>query len=282
MPAPRLYFLIAAAAPVAAVFRRGPSGWWNVGRWDLVSGEYEAGAWFHGTMYPRRSDVSPDGTLLLSFLFKRRRAGFLDANPPPWPDSYITVSRLPWLFALAAWQEGTTWGRGYCFVQRAGAATPFVLGDPGAGNAGPLRRRFGVERYPVIQYAAERRRGWVEHSESPDRRSGGPWDEGRSAVLVKPAPGGRPARLMLRDGGRGARRGIEGRTPTYALERRGSTVKLPGVVCADWSPAGLLVLATDTGRLELREARTMRAVHSVDVAGQRPSPRPAPGAARGW
>ncbi|MFP2924927.1 hypothetical protein ACLESO_06860 [Pyxidicoccus sp. 3LG] len=42
---PRLYAMVATRAPVAAVFRRGPAGYWHVGRWDLVSGEYEPGAW---------------------------------------------------------------------------------------------------------------------------------------------------------------------------------------------------------------------------------------------
>jgi len=282
VPAPRLYFLVASAAPVAAVFRRGPSGWWNVGRWDLVSGEVETGAWFHGTMYPSRGDLSPDGTLLLSYLLKRRRAGFLDASPPPWPDTYVTVSMLPWLHALAAWREGTTWGRGYCFAARRGRKTPFVLGEPAAGDATPLRRRYGVQAHTVIQYAAERRRGWEERAESPPRRAGGPWDEQRSAVLWKPQPRRGGGRLILRDGGKSARRGIEGRVRAYGLEARRGPSELPGVVCADWSPSGDLLVATDRGTLEVRDPKSLEARRVVDLSGQAPAPQAAPDWARHW
>ncbi len=104
---PRLYALVATRAPVAAVFRRGPSEWWHIGRWDLATGDCEPGARLHGRIYPRRSDLSPDGTLLLAFIMGRTGPGFLEPDPPAWPDTYVSLSKLPWLTALAAWREGT-------------------------------------------------------------------------------------------------------------------------------------------------------------------------------
>ena len=282
-PAPRLYAMVATRAPVAVVFRRGPTSWWHVGRLDLASGDYAPGAWLRGGLYPRRGDLSPDGELLLSFVMKRTRGEFL--GPAPGPGTYFTVSKVPWLTALAAWREGSTWTRGCHFVEGRRARRPFALGDPDAGDAAPLRRRLGVELTPVIQYAVERRRGWVEHPDSPPREAGGPWDEGRQAILVKPRPAGTPGRLVLQDRGlvRGA--GIEWRAPSFALERRGRRVALADVAWADWAPDGGLVVATISGRIELRDpdARGRRAVvWAHDLAALRPDPRPAPAWARAW
>lgn len=279
---PRLYAMVAARAPVAAVFRRGPASWWHVGRWDLVSGDYEPGAWLAGGLYPRRCDLSPDGTLLLAFVMKRSRGGFL--GPAAGPRTYFTVSKLPYLAALAAWAEGSTWTRGCHFVEGPPSKRPFALGEPGAGDAAPLRRRYGLERTAVIQYAAERRRGWVEAPESPPRPDGGPWDEGRRAVLVKDRTGRAPGRLILTD--RGTVRGpaVEGRAPAFTLERRGRLEPLEGVVWADWDPSGRLLVATAAGRLELRDpdARRRSLVRGHDLAALRPDPRPPPEWARRW
>ena len=74
--APRIYALVAANAPTAIVFRRGPSDWWHLGRWDLETGGFESGAWLRGRLYPRRCDLSPDGALLLAFILKQTGPGF--------------------------------------------------------------------------------------------------------------------------------------------------------------------------------------------------------------
>ena len=67
---PRIYCIPATQAPVVAVFRRGPSNWAHVGRWDLAAGRYEPGAWLGGRIFPRRSDLSPDGQYLCYFAHK--------------------------------------------------------------------------------------------------------------------------------------------------------------------------------------------------------------------
>lgn len=280
---PRLYALVAARAPVAAVFRRGPSGWWHVGRWDLVSGDYAPGAWLHGGLYPRRCDLSPDGSLLLAFVMKRTAPGFLEPDPPAWPDTYFTVSKLPWLTALAAWREGSTWSRGACFVEGPRATRPFTLGDPDAGDAAPLRRRYGVVPYPAVQYAAERRRGWTEAADSPPREEGGPWDDRRSAILVKPRPGG-SGRLVLRDAGTAREDAVEFRAPAFVIERGRRHVPLEGVAWADWDPQGCLLVATRSGRLELRDPddRALAVIRAHDLSALRPLPRPAPEWAQRW
>jgi hypothetical protein len=270
---PRLYALVAARAPVAAVFRRGPSGWWHVGRWDLVSGDYAPGAWLHGGLYPRRCDLSPDGSLLLAFVMKRTVPGFLEPDPPAWPDTYFTVSKLPWLTALAGWRAPNAQGPGACFVEGPPANRPFALGDPDAGDATPLRRRYGLERHPAGPYAAELLRGWTEDAAS-DRRA---------AILVKPRPDGR-GRLVLRDTGTALESAVEFRAPAYSLELSHRLVQLEDAAWADWDPQGRLLVATRSGRLELRDPddRGLAVVRAHDLSALRPLPRPAPEWAQRW
>lgn len=59
-----LYGLVAKDADVAVVFRRGPSNWWHLASWDLRTFTFEHGARYHGSMYPRPCEISPNGELL--------------------------------------------------------------------------------------------------------------------------------------------------------------------------------------------------------------------------
>ena len=106
---PRVFCIPDPGFRVAAVLERRPRQWWRVGRWDLLSGEYMAGAWFRGSLYPQRCDLSPDGRWLLYFARK-------DGADWPAGETYTAVSRLPWLKALAAWEELGTYSRGAHFT----------------------------------------------------------------------------------------------------------------------------------------------------------------------
>jgi hypothetical protein len=67
----------------------------------------------HGTLYPQRCDLSPDGRYLCYFALKGDSTWELGAT-------YIAISRLPWLTALVAWRTSGTWTRGAHFVTDAG------------------------------------------------------------------------------------------------------------------------------------------------------------------
>ncbi|MEZ5288229.1 MAG: hypothetical protein R2712_26200 [Vicinamibacterales bacterium] len=172
---PRLYVVPATHAPVAAVFRRGPSRWSHVGRWDLESGHYEPGAWFAGRLFPRRSDVSPDGRWLCYFAHKPT-AGWEHG------DAYVAISRLPWLNSLHAFGTCGTWTRGYHFTEEPAGAAP-------GGVALPVP--FGLRATQPAQFATELRRGWIEAPDSPPRAAGDTWDSARRARIRKPSPGRR-------------------------------------------------------------------------------------------
>ncbi len=277
---PRIYAMVATRAPVAVVFWHGPGGWWHLGRWDLTSGDYEPGAWLRGRLYPRRGDLSPDGSFLYSFATKGLKPGFLTGAGF---GAYHAVSKVPWLFALAAWYEGSTWTRGFHFVEGPEAARPWDIGEAEDGDARPLRARYGLALTGGVQYAAERRRGWVKHERCPPRDPRlDPWDEQRSAILVKPSPaGGR--RLVMEDRGLDLRApGIEGRTPAYAIEDRGRSWELDAA-WADWDHHGRLLVATPDARLQLRDPEAPnRVLREHDLSSLRPNPQPAPDWAQRW
>lgn len=72
----RLFVLIARRAPVAVVFRRGPSKRVLLVRSNLSEDSFEAGQWLKGRVYERRCDLSADGERLI---FR----GELGQAPPP-------------------------------------------------------------------------------------------------------------------------------------------------------------------------------------------------------
>jgi hypothetical protein len=274
-----LYVLPAGKAPIAAVFLRAPDQWWMVARWDLQSGDLERGAWLRGTIYPRRSDLSADGSILCYLLTKRSNRPFMGMTGR---QMFTGVSKLPWVFTLAAWPEpsGTS---GYHFVD----PPRWEIGEPGHGDAEPLRARHGLALNEQVQYAVERRRGWVEDVKSPPRIAGDDWDEDRSAILTKPRPGGDGSmRLVLQDRGWDpeAPGAIDGRAPEYRLERGGRAVVLDDVLWADWHPTGLLLVATEDSRLQIREPELDRAVilREHDLSTLRPTPGPSPEWAQRW
>jgi len=96
-----------------AVLRRGPSDWSHVGRWDVARGTYEPGAWIRANLYPQRCDLSPDGRWLCYFTLK---------GGARWDvgDTYVAISRLPWLTALAAWSTCGSWTSGARCACRSG------------------------------------------------------------------------------------------------------------------------------------------------------------------
>jgi hypothetical protein len=138
---PRIYCIPATESDVVAVFLRGPSSWSHVGRWDLESGRYGPGAWLHGRIFPRRSDISPDGRFLCYF-----------AHMPTatWEhgDAYVALSKLPWLTALHAFGTCGTWTRGYYFTEDGGCDDP---------DDEKLPIPYGLRSIPVVQFANERR-----------------------------------------------------------------------------------------------------------------------------
>jgi hypothetical protein len=107
---PRLFVITASAADEGVIFRRGPSSWYHVVRWDMAHDKFEPGAWFRGRIYPEKCDLSPDGRLLLCFVHQGRK------SRTSYTHAWTAVSRTPWLTALGLWPQGTTYGGGGRFL----------------------------------------------------------------------------------------------------------------------------------------------------------------------
>lgn len=276
---PRLFGIPALRAPVVAVLRRGPSDWTHVGRWDLARDVYEPGAWLHGTVYPQRCDLSPDGRWLCYFSLKGGARWATGAT-------YVAISRLPWLTALAAWGTCGTWTRGLHFVEDPGA---WPVGPPDEGDAGPCRGRLGLAFTPPATFAVERRRGWTETADTPPRQPGDVWDEQRADLvkMEKPRPGSEGRVRLVVEGRFAAFRSSlpgEPKGADYVLVGGGQREPLADVQWADWDAGGRLLVATRDGRLQARhlDAAGLSVRWEVDLSGLTPDPAPAPDEARRW
>lgn len=268
--APRIYCITAAEAQVAAVFLRGPSKWSHVGRWHLENGNYEPGAWLDGRIFPRRSDVSPDGRFLCYFAHKPSAT---------WEhgEAYVALSKLPWLTALHAFRTCGTWTRGYCFAEKRRGKTLEGVKLPIPYGLAPIR---------VVQFANERRRGWQETADCPPRRPGDFWDERRNVRLQKRQPGG--SRLLCfeslgRAGGEfGTAMAVDGMAVRYWLETDDDIELLDELQWADWGDNGRLLAATRTGKLQIWQLDADRStpLYETDLSGLKPNPVPSPKWAR--
>jgi hypothetical protein len=270
VPSPRIYGLPATEAPVVAVFRRGPTNWSHVGRWDLEKRRYEPGGWLRGRLFPRRSDLSPDGRWLCYFAHKPTATWHIG-------DAYVAVSKLPWLTALHAFPTCGTWTRGYYFTQDRSAS------DAETVSQLPWRLRS----IPVIQFANERRRGWEEAPDSPPRDPSDAWDARRNARMRKRQPGG--SRLLcvesigLAGGEFGVEQAVDGLRVRYWLESDSELQPLEEVQWADWDREGRLLVATRSGTLQIqRLGAGAEILFEEDLSRLEPEPVPAPAWATAW
>ena len=273
---PRVYGIAAEGADVVAVIRRGPTDWCEVGRWDVAAGVYEPGGRLHGRIYPQRCDLSPDGAWLCYFALQP--AARWELGP-----TYVAISRLPWLFALAAWRTDGTWTRGVHFVS-----------DPSLRDVAPAdhgsvrydRLGAGLAPTPAASYAVERRRGWTEAPGSPPRNRDDVWDDRRAEVVRMRKPHPSEAGLQLEvSGGHAAFRSRGFSTNVaYGIVAGGEPVELAGVQWADWASDGRLLVATAGGRLETRTGASWHRANELvaDLSVARPEASAAPLEARRW
>ncbi|WP_257169094.1 hypothetical protein [Bradyrhizobium sp. SRS-191] len=130
--APRLFVIFAREAYEAVIFRRGPSAWFHIVRWNTKSDKFYPGAWLKGRIYPEKCDLSPDGELLLSFIHQGRTL------KTDYKSAWSAISRSPWLHALGLWPQGTTYGGGGRFTGNRSAVLRFypVAAHPNHLGAG--------------------------------------------------------------------------------------------------------------------------------------------------
>jgi hypothetical protein len=108
----RLFFILARKSHTAVIFRRGPSKWVQLIKWDTAKDIFEPGQWFHGRIYERRGDLSPDGSLLIYFAQKISARTLKDME---YTYAWTAISKPPYLTALALWPQADCWDGGGLF-----------------------------------------------------------------------------------------------------------------------------------------------------------------------
>ncbi|MFL5738166.1 MAG: hypothetical protein ACJ76P_12645 [Actinomycetota bacterium] len=264
---PRLFGIPALREPVVAVLRRGPSDWFHLGAWDLPGPSYRAGSWLRGTVYPQRCDVSPDGRWFCYFALKASAEWELGST-------YVAISRMPWLSALAAGGTQGTWTHGLHFVDDAAVWEP---SDREVGDVAKLRERFGMEITHGDSFAVDRRRGWEETDDTPPRDPSDVWDERCNVAMEKDNGSGRTLRVS---GSYAAFRSSWNHRSEAVYELDGTN--LDGVQWADWSPDRNLLVATVDGRLQVRASDGDAVEWEHDLSTLEPDPAPPPGEASAW
>ncbi len=108
----RIFMIFARESPTAVLLRRGPSKWVQLLKWDTRTDTFKPGQWFHGRIYERRCDLSPDGSLLIYFAQKVEGRTLKD---PEYTYAWTAISKPPYLTALALWPKGDCWHGGGLF-----------------------------------------------------------------------------------------------------------------------------------------------------------------------
>lgn len=105
----RLHVLMARQAPYAVIIRRGPAKYVCIVGWDRRTDVFEVGQWFHGRIYEKRADLSPDGRHLIYF------AGNFHWNSET-KGTWTAISRAPYIKAVSIWAKGDTYYGGGLFL----------------------------------------------------------------------------------------------------------------------------------------------------------------------
>lgn len=166
-----MHLLPAKAAPYVTVFRRKPTNWWHVLRWNTATDQVEHGSWFEGTLYPKRADVSFDGDYLVYLAMA------------PAPQTWNCVSHSPLLCPIVEVPaNGTYHGGGYwagdSLLRLNGWHWPFMRGlRKRVHETLPMRLEEyegAIENMGVL-YHRLRRDGWTHGGDKwgvEERRNG--------------------------------------------------------------------------------------------------------------
>lgn len=247
----RVFFLLARQAPVGVIFRRGPSDWVEVVKWNTDRDTFEVGQWFHGRIYERRSDLNPDGSLLIYFANKINLRTLADRE---YTKAWTAISRPPYLTALALWPKGDCWHGGglfdtnTCLVlnHKEEASKPHPKHLP-SGLDVRLREHVWGEDDPIFSERLERD-GWSLKQE---------WEQefqGYGIAYVTHRPEIREKRCPTSSGSLKLTRSISGfdYSEHFAVrsEHDSAWSEIERASWADWDAQGRLVFARD-GKLHV-------------------------------
>jgi hypothetical protein len=302
-PPCRLFVILAREAPVGVIFRRGPSKWTQIIKWNTWDDSFEPGAWFHGNLYPERADLSPDGTKLIYF------AAQYGARDPDdsFPGSWTAISKVPWLTALAVWPNtGTYFGGGlfetntvvwvnqcfHCFAERPRhkpEGLAFSYAHTFWDHELQLLFRLEREGWRVVQRYDVEPISFLtvmEHCGQEVLEAFNPTCErltSTTAAHEKTSADG-DVTLLMRSHFHASYKGGQDRTFELRDNRRKPTVPLSGVPWADFDQANRLVYAR-SGKImsaQLLASGELQTREIADFNASRPTRTKSPNWARHW
>lgn len=259
-PSPRLSVLFAPSAPIALIFRRGPSKWTLLTKWRTDRDTFTDGDWFYGSLYPRRSDLSPDGRFLVYFAAFSKQPRFRSPQ-----QSWTGISEIPSLQPLASWPKEDCWFGGGLFD---GPRRLLINDRDGETIKLPngISASFNPDAYgedePVYSKRLARD-GWtLEQERVTELRNSG---YKTFVPELRRKTDGRAALVMSRSLDRYAWR------DTYTVEAGSTVARLEDVEWADFDKRGRLVAGRDGQILEIKLAGTKFESRIIrDFAGTAP------------
>jgi len=281
----RLFFILARKAPVAILFRRGPSDWVQIVRWCADTDIFEPGQWFHGRIYERRADLTPDGSLLVYFASKINKKSLRDEE---YTYAWTAESKPPFLTALALWPKGDCWHGGGMFRDnctlvlnhRANASAQHPAHRPEPLRV-ILKNNVCGEDDPIYSERLERdawelKQCWeIENRGYPQM-----FRTLRPEIREKEARTGRHLIRLTRS----ITRLDYSEEFEFVDQDRGSTTTLQNAGWADWDQRGRLVFVCG-GRVmagSFEQGGTLVFNQLADLNSASPAPLPAPEWAANW
>jgi hypothetical protein len=240
---PRIFMRFAREAPIAAIFRRGPSDWTQLLRWNTVDDTLERGQWFHGRIYERRSDISPDGSLLIYFVRKISGRTLKDTE---YTYAWTAISKPPFLTALALWPKGDCWHGGGSFSDnktvvlnhKREVSSPHPNHEP-QGLRIKLRKNVCGEDDPIYSERLQRD-GWILKKKWETENRGYPrmFRTTQAEVREKRQPKGTQAIQLTR-----SITGLDYAEEFAVLDAKAFSIQLVEASWADWDQQGRLTFA---------------------------------------
>jgi hypothetical protein len=280
--AARLFLILARKAPVAVIFRRGPSKWVQLIKWNTDTDIFEPGQWFHGRIYERRADLSPDGSFLIYFAQKINRRTMQESKY-----AWTAISRPPYLTALALWLQPDCWNGGGLFRSQKFLQLNHFVAEPHPDHKPPGWLRVTPkttehgEDEPIFS-ARLQRDGWELKQEWKVKNHGHPkwFVTSQPEVREKISRNGKHVLRLTRSIKR-----FERLEAFAVAERMGSFEKaIQGASWADWDLSGRLIFLKD-GKVfgtRIADDETWNETLLADLNPSRPKPVIAPPNAQKW
>lgn len=281
----RLYAILARSASIGIIFRRGPTQWVQLIKWNTRTDSFEPGQWFHGRIYERRCDLSPDGSKLVYFASKFNRHTLDD---PEYTYAWTAISKPPYFTALALWPKGDCWHGGGLFEND---RTVWLNHKPDAAEPHPDHRPTRLRIIPNPQAYGEDgpvyerrlvRDGWTLVQEGRFPLAGRGWKTEQSDVWYKTnRASGITLVMELAE--------IDFDQPggpyieQFAIIRDGTTIPIGRADWADWDRRNRLVLAREGKLFRADIGQDELEWHELaDFNDNKPEPQEAPISARHW